>query len=139
MKKIITLIFCILIIFSLVSCAEKNIEDDITTASITTVNILEIVDNNGKVWLTNKDVIDVTRGFDPFNGYFININTTEDGKQKLSDATTGNLNKTISLKINDELIFSATVISPITDGAFIINGFESEEEMSELFKSLTKN
>lgn len=139
MKKLLSLIFCIVLIFAFSACGEvKETDNEISTAPITTVNKFEIIDESETVWLTNSDIVEVTRCFDPFSGYSITINTTEAGKQKLNDATTANINKNMKILLNDEVIFSGAIMEPITEGAFIISGFESEEELAKTFDLLTQ-
>lgn len=139
MKKILALIFSIYIVFAFTACGEVfETDNEISTAPITTVNKFEIIDDSETVWLSNSDITDITRCFDPFNGYSIIINTTEDGKQKLNDATTENIGKNIEVLLNNEALFSGTIMEPITDGSFIISGFESDEELTKTFDLLTQ-
>ena len=132
MKKLFSLIFCIVLIFAFSACGKvKETDNEISTAMITTVNKFEIIDESETVWLTNSDIVDVTRCFDPFSGYSITINTTEAGKQKLNDATTANINKNMKILLNDEVIFSGAIMEPITEGAFIISALKAMKNLQK--------
>lgn len=127
MKKLLSIIFCIVLIFAFTACKGKNKAP---------ANKFEIVDKNKTVWLTENDVASVTRGYDPVRGYSVIINTTENGKTLLNKATSSNVGENIDLVICGEVIYSPLIVDTITDGSFEIDGFKSEDEMSELYNSL---
>lgn len=108
------------------------------SAPISSNVVFEIIDDNGKVWLTNDDIAEVSYGFDPILSCFISFTSTEDGKQKFADATSENINKPLHILLDGVKISSPTVVEQITDGRFIISGITDEEEMLSLYKSFIR-
>jgi protein-export SecD/SecF family membrane protein len=83
---------------------------------------LTFKDESGNVLLTGSDVSSSSVELDnETSGYAVALTFSSEGTKKFSDATTKNLNKTISIYMDDDLISSPTVNSAITDGKAIIN------------------
>ena len=64
--------------------------------------------------------------------FIVQLNFTEEGKQKFADATTRLSGQTISIWMDDVMISSPTVNTPITDGVASITGDFTSKEASSL-------
>lgn len=98
---------------------------------------IEIRDENGKVWLENGDIIKVSAMFNEISTYHILLELTKEGGEKFEEATNENLNKSLSLFADGEMIHSAVIREPIK-GVQVCLGVPEEEGLFELFKKLTE-
>lgn len=98
---------------------------------------IEMRDESGKVWLENGDIIKVSAMFDEISAYHILLEFTEEGGKKLEEATNENLNKSLSIFADGEMIHSAVIREPIK-GVQVCLGVPEEEGLFDLFKKLTE-
>ena len=93
-------------------------------------------EDQDNVILTGSDVKHAEGNMSQVDGgsyeYVVSLELKESGKQKFSTATKEQLNKTISIWMDDTMISAPTVNSQITDGKAIITGMASAEEAKEL-------
>ena len=94
------------------------------TASLT---FRQGTDKSGEVLLEGKDVKKAYSNYQQSgsNGvreHVVVLELNDEGKTKFADATKANLNKTISIWMDDTCISAPTVNSVITDGTAIISG-----------------
>ncbi len=107
--------------------ADKAVNDIGQTAMLT------FVDEEGNVVLTGKDVVDARMhsGQLKQNGpieTFIVLNLSGEGAQKFAEATQNNIGKTISIKLDNDVLSSPTVQNAILNGeATITGGFDAKE------------
>lgn len=105
---------------------------------------LEFRDENGNVVLDGSDLdpngatpnLDQTDSSGAASGsltesWEVDITLTDAGKAKFAKATTDNLNKTIGIFLDDQLISDPTVSSAITDGQARITGNFTSDQAKE--------
>lgn len=91
-----------------------------------------------KVILTGSDVEHAQAGAQQVSEtsgeyqYVVELELKESGKSKFSTATKEQLNKTISIWMDDNMISAPTVNQQITDGKAIITGMANAEEAKDL-------
>lgn len=88
--------------------------------------------------LDGTDVEDAQMGYSNEQGYSVNLTLSSEGAQKFATATQENINKPISIFLDEECISTAIVNEAITDGNASISGdFTSEEatQLANLIKS----
>lgn len=102
---------------------------------------LQFVDEDGNVVLDGSDIagaegvarVDQTTGQ---REYVVELSMTAEGTTKFAEATTANLNKTISIVYDGETVSSPTVNSAITDGQAVIEGMSGIEEAKNLASTI---
>ncbi|MDD4367702.1 MAG: protein translocase subunit SecD [Oscillospiraceae bacterium] len=106
---------------------DEAIEELGATASLT------FVDEDGNEVLSGADVKEAKGGVNSQTGEsIVTLELTSDGATKFAEATEANLGKTITIKMDDEVLSSPTVESVITDGDAMITGMSSAEEAVQL-------
>lgn len=94
---------------------------------------LTFKDSDGNEVLSGKDVEEAAVMTDTATGKpVVTLKLNEEGKQKFAEATEKNLNKVISIYMDEDLISSPTVESVISGGEAIITGSKTVEEASTL-------
>lgn len=94
---------------------------------------LSFKDSDGNEVLSGKDVEEAAVMTDTTTGKpVVTLKLNEEGKQKFAEATEKNLNKVISIYMDEDLISSPTVESVISGGEAIISGSKTVEEASTL-------
>ena len=94
---------------------------------------LTFKDSEGNEVLNGKDVEEASVMTDNNTGKpVVTLKLNEEGKQKFTDATEKNLNKTISIYMDEDLISSPRVESVITGGEAIITGSNTIDEAKNL-------
>ena len=101
--------------------------------SLSKTGNLTFKDSEGNEVLNGSDVEEASVVID-YTTYspVVSLKLTKDGTAKFAEATEANLNKTISIYMDDEEISSPTVDAVITDGNAIISGSRSLDEAKEL-------
>ncbi|MDR2650293.1 MAG: protein translocase subunit SecD [Clostridiales bacterium] len=99
--------------------------------------LLTFKDEAGNTLLTGSDVSDAKRQYmsasqGTAGQYVVSLSFNSDGVKKFADATAANLNKTISIFLDNEMISSPTVNAAITDGNAIIESSTFTAESSEM-------
>ncbi|SHK04166.1 SecD/SecF fusion protein [Hathewaya proteolytica DSM 3090] len=89
---------------------------------------LKFLDAEGKEVLNGKDIKNAYAEYDNEMKPMIKLEMTTEGTKKFATATTANLGKVISIKMDDEVISAPTVSVPITDGIAVISGSKDLEE-----------
>lgn len=104
-----------------------GVEDAAATANeIGTAAHLTFKDENGNVLVDGENVKNAGKAFQN-NQVVVTLDFDSEGTKKFADATQANLNKRISIYMDDMLLSSPTVNSAITDGKAIISGdFDNE-------------
>lgn len=83
---------------------------------------LSFKDADGKELLSGSDVSKAEALPDQENGnYLVSLTFSKDGTTKFATATKNNINKAISIYMDDKLVSSPTVQNEITDGRAVIN------------------
>lgn len=94
---------------------------------------LTFVGPEDDIILTGKDVSKASVVFDSTTGKpIIKLEFNSDGKEKFAEATEKYLGKTISIKMDEEVLMSPTVQSVITEGEATITGNRSVEEAEKV-------
>ncbi|SCJ99294.1 preprotein translocase subunit SecD [uncultured Clostridium sp.] len=94
---------------------------------------LTFKDSEGNEVLNGKDVEEASVMTDNTTGKpVVTLKLNEEGKQKFAEATEKNLNKTISIYMDEDLISSPVVESVISGGEAIITGSKTIDEAKNL-------
>lgn len=104
-----------------------GVEDAAATANeIGTAAHLTFKDESGNVLVDGENVKNAGKAFQN-NQVVVTLDFDSEGSKKFADATQANLNKRISIYMDDILLSAPTVNSAITDGKAIITGdFDNE-------------
>ena len=140
MKKILCLVFALLTLVSLCGCGKSATLDTITTVkedSFTNAKVILFKDERGEVLFYNSDIERVFARESDENGYYIELEMTKDGAEKLRDATRRLVGESIKMYINNIPVVSAMVVAEIKGGSFILSRHTTEEEMLLMFDELT--
>jgi protein-export SecD/SecF family membrane protein len=103
--------------------------------------LLSFKDEDGNTLLSGNDIAGAERQmYTPSQGaasqYVVALEFKPEGTQKFADATTNNLNKTISIFLDNEMISSPTVNAAITDGKAVIEGSFTSESAEYLARTI---
>lgn len=110
---------------------EYNSKDLVDSLSKT--GNLTFKDADGNEVLNGSDVDEASVVINSTNNApVVSLKLTDEGTKKFAEATQANLNKTISIYMDDEEISSPTVNAVITDGNAIIEGSGSLDEAKNL-------
>ncbi|MFI3228648.1 MAG: protein translocase subunit SecD [Bacillota bacterium] len=93
---------------------------------------LEFQDSDGNVLLEGAKHLESATAVYYDGSYAISLTFNDEGTELFAQATEDNLDSTISIYINGELIMSPTVNSTITDGEAVITGGYTYAEANEL-------
>ena len=111
--------------------SEYNSKDLVDSLSKT--GNLTFKDADGNEVLNGSDVDEASVVINSTNNApVVSLKLTDEGTKKFAEATQANLNKTISIYMDDEEISSPTVNAVITDGNAIIEGSGSLDEAKNL-------
>ncbi len=143
MKRVAIVLLCLLMGLCLFGCSEKEVEEQNGTTlfkqgTISTSVTIELKDETDKVWLTNEHFMRVYARHNEQNGYFIELELTEEGQELFAEATRENVGKTISVVADGEVLIAATVQQEINDDSIAIVNNESEEALMTLFNKLAE-
>ena len=143
MKRIVSVLLCVIMVLFFAGCGEKEVveENDTTLLKQGTVSVLttiELKDETEKVWMTNEHFIRVYAMHNEQNGYFIQLELTDEGQELFAEATRSNIGKTISVLADGETLIAATVSQEIRDDSIALVNNESEEALMTLFNKLAK-
>jgi len=108
---------------------QKAIEDIGATA------YLKFVDEQGQELLSGKDVKSAQMVGNTSTGITkieVALEFNDEGKKKFADATTNNVGKPIIIMLDDVVISSPVVQTPIIDGKAVVTGNFTKEEASKL-------
>lgn len=105
--------------------------DDIVK-TLTSTGELTFKDENGNVLLTGNDVKDATAVLTSEGKAIIKLKFTPEGTQKFAEATKNNLNKTIEISMDDQVLTKPVVNAEITEGEAVIEGSRSFEEANKV-------
>lgn len=105
--------------------------DDIVK-TLTSTGELTFKDENGNILLTGNDVKDATAVLTNEGKAIIQLKFTTEGTQKFAEATKNNLNKTIEISMDDQVLTKPVVNTEITEGEAIIEGSRSFEEANKV-------
>lgn len=101
--------------------------------SLSKTGNLTFKDPEGNEVITGKDVTEASVVFDNTTGKpVVSLKLNDEGKKKFAEATAANLNKQISIYMDEEVVSSPTVQSIITNGEAIISGSSSADEAKNL-------
>lgn len=125
MKRIFCLTVCL--IFILFAGCNKKTELPKTyetkqTGKLSDSLDFKITDEKSRVWLDDSLIENITLEYDYGGQKTITFVTTEEGKLLLNNATNENIGKTLSLIIDNKMLFSPTVMAAIEDGSFTFSG-----------------
>lgn len=105
--------------------------DDIVK-TLTSTGELTFKDENGNVLLTGNDVKDATAVLTNEGKAIIQLKFTPEGTQKFAEATKNNLNKTIEISMDDQVLTKPVVNTEITEGEAVIEGSRNFEEANKV-------
>lgn len=97
----------------------------------------KITDENGNVLITSSDIKNVCVGFNVVNNYFLEIQFSENGREKFHNATKNNIGKALYFYVDEELLTSPIVNEEITTDRAIISGDMDKRQVLELYDMLT--
>ncbi len=94
---------------------------------------LEFLDPEGKQILTGADLKNAVESRDPqTNQVQVNLEFTDEGKEKFAEATTRLVNQPIAIVLDGQILQNPNVQEPILNGQARITGYESFEEAHEI-------
>lgn len=94
---------------------------------------LTITDEEGIIALTGEHIQDAAAEYDEgTDQHYVKIQFTEEGTDLFRKVTEQNVNKSLSIYLDDTLIQSANVIEPITGGVCHLTGISTAEEAERL-------
>lgn len=105
--------------------------DDIVK-TLTSTGQLTFKDEQGNVLLTGNDVKNATAVLTNEGRAIIQLKFTPEGTQKFAEATKNNLNKTIEISMDDQVLTKPVVNAEITEGEAVIEGSRSFEEANKV-------
>lgn len=105
--------------------------DDIVK-TLTSTGQLNFKDEDGNVLLTGNDVENATAILTNDGRAIIQLKFTSEGTAKFAEATRNNLNKTIEISMDDEVLTRPVVNAEITQGEAVIEGSRSFEEANRV-------
>lgn len=103
-------------------------------------NVLSMLSSKGnfefrigdEAFMTGADIKTASVGQYDTTTYMLGLQTTEEGKQKLADATSANINGTMSIYQDGALLISATVPEAFTSGTISVPLGESRENTEKV-------
>ena len=99
---------------------------------------LKFKDEDNNILLDEKAVAWVYEKYSEDSGYHLILEFTVDGTAELAEATKENIGKEISLFADGEKVFSAMVVTEITDGKIAIIGKTSNyKQLMSLSEKIT--
>ena len=127
MKKYFVFSLFLLILLSCYSCDPGGATMPDGSIQYRQLNIsnkkeLEFRDDDNIILLDEKDVAWVYEKYSEDDGYHLILEFTVDGTVELAEATKEHIGKELSLFVDDEKVFSLTVVTEITDGKISIIG-----------------
>lgn len=172
MKKLLAIVFSLVLVFAVAGCKEKNKNDNTNNISsksssksqasskedandegvkladgtiiyseggISENAKIEIKDENGNVLLNGENIFKVSAKYFPEGTYGIQLEFNESGTEKFKIATEQNLEKTLSIYVDEKLIASPYVSEVINDDKCVITNYEfNKEQIIEIYNNLTK-
>lgn len=115
--------------------ASQQVDDpnEITSYLVATAKVT-FLDNDGNVMFEGKDMVDVGVALDESNEYVVSFELDDTAAKTFSEITTeyAGTDKTISIKLDDEVISTAKVNSAITTGKGQISGGFTYDSASKL-------
>jgi len=94
---------------------------------------LQFIDENGKVWVTGRNLKDARAGIDNEGQPKVDLTFDKEGAELFRKATQENLGKRIAIVLDQEIISQPVVKSEIPSGqAEISGGFESAKDAENL-------
>ncbi len=105
--------------------------DDIVK-TLTSTGQLSFKDEDGNVLLTGNDIKNATAILTSEGKAIIQLEFTDEGTVKFAEATRNNVNKTIEISMDDQVLTKPIVNSEITQGEAVIEGSRSFEEANRI-------
>ncbi len=93
---------------------------------------LTFLDPDGNVIMEGKNLTKAVPMLDDENGYVVAFELDDEGKEAFSKATSENIGKAISIRLDDTVISAPTVQTAITGGSGIITGKFTQQEVVNL-------
>ena len=100
--------------------------------TLTSTGQLNFKNEEGNVLLTGNDVKNATAVLTQDGKAIIQLKFTDEGTKKFAEATGNNINKTIEISMDDQVLTKPVVNTQITDGEAIIEGSMSFEEANKI-------
>lgn len=100
--------------------------------TLTSTGQLNFKDEEGNVLLTGNDVKNANAVLTQDGKAIIQLKFTDEGTKKFAEATGNNINKTIEISMDDQVLTKPVVNTQITDGEAIIEGSMSFEEANKI-------
>lgn len=100
--------------------------------TLTSTGQLNFKNEEGNVLLTGNDVKNATAVLTQDGKAIIQLKFTNEGTKKFAEATGNNINKTIEISMDDQVLTKPVVNTQITDGEAIIEGSMSFEEANKI-------
>ncbi len=96
-----------------------------------------IQDESGKVWITGQHVAKAEASYSAeVDGYVVALALTEEGKALLAQATKENLERKLSIYVENRLIQEPTVTQVIANGECMLTGFSYYEDAQNVAQLL---
>ena len=164
MKRILFLIAIIIMLFSLSACdlnplinkingneaaakAESEEQKYKTLAdgtrlykksNVSAESKIQFKDEDGNILLDASDVLFVSAKWSDYNGYYIELEFTEEGKTDFANATRENIGKKINVAFGEQILSSPIVNEEITDGRAILGNCQGYDELMIIFNKFVK-
>lgn len=107
-------------------------------ATLSENSVVEFKDVNSNVLIDNNDIVKVYLKSSEDNGYYIEFEFTEDGREKFKIATEENIGKAITISANGKVLSSPTVNGIIDSDMVFVANSQSYDELKTLFENITE-
>ena len=101
-------------------------------------NKIQFKDEADNILLDSSEIKFVSAKWSEFNGYYIQLEFTEDGTVDFANATKENLGKKIHIVSGEKILSSPTVYEEITDGVVVIANVENFDLLISFFNELVE-
>ncbi|MBQ6825082.1 MAG: hypothetical protein IJP34_00290 [Clostridia bacterium] len=107
-------------------------------SSVSAENKIQFRDEQNNILLDSSDIMFVSAKWSEYNGYYIQLEFTEEGTTNFANATKENIGKKICIVFDEQILSSPVVNAEITDGIAVIANYESYDELISFFNKLVK-
>lgn len=142
--KILFLILCLVMSFSLAACGEKtedNSEETVQelTTELNQSNTLTLRDSNGNILMTNgiKSAVASKRNDGVGNiDYVVEIQFDDEATKTFAKITEEHMGEDIGIYLNDDMLMSPKVIAVVSNGNCQIDNIDSFDEAKKLAEAI---
>lgn len=99
---------------------------------------IQFKDEDGNILLDASDILFVSAKWSVYNGYYIELEFTEEGTTDFANATRENIGKKINVAFGEQILSSPTVNEEITVGRAILGNYQGHDELMIIFNKFVK-